>query len=128
MSKRIKRLALAGGFLVAVGAILCVLALKGVRIPCLFYELTGGLLCPGCGNTRAVVALLQLDLFKALSYNPLFPLEFFYIFFVFFFCCRNYLKNGRFSYRATPCFLDYFVLAAILIWWILRNFLQRGML
>ena len=38
--------------------------------PCLFYELTG-LLCPGCGTGRCMLALLQLDFFAAFRYQPL---------------------------------------------------------
>lgn len=43
----------------------------GKGIPCLFYKLTG-LYCPGCGITRSVVSLLQLDIYQAFRYNMLF--------------------------------------------------------
>jgi hypothetical protein len=39
-------------------------------IPCVFHELTG-LYCPGCGMTRAVLALLRLDVYQAFRYNTL---------------------------------------------------------
>ena len=42
----------------------------GIRIPCLFYELTG-LKCPGCGITRMFVSLARLDIAAAFAYNPL---------------------------------------------------------
>ena len=127
MKKRMKKLALYGGILVVVGGILSILAVKGFRIPCLFYEVTG-LLCPGCGNTRAVVSLLRLDIPAAFWYNPLFPLEFFYIFWVTGLSCRTYLKTGRFAYRPKSPAFDIIVLVMILAWWVARNFLQRGLL
>ena len=38
--------------------------------PCIFYELTG-LLCPGCGSGRFMLALLHFDFYAAFRYNPL---------------------------------------------------------
>ena len=35
-----------------------------------------GLYCPGCGNTRALHALVHLDWLGMLNYNPLFPFVF----------------------------------------------------
>lgn len=35
---------------------------------CTIYELTG-LYCPGCGMTRAVISLLNLDFYQAFRYN-----------------------------------------------------------
>ncbi|HVJ39165.1 MAG TPA: DUF2752 domain-containing protein [Stenotrophomonas sp.] len=39
-------------------------------LPCLFRTLTG-FYCPGCGMTRALHALVHLDLVTALRMNPL---------------------------------------------------------
>lgn len=41
----------------------------GHYFPCMFYKLTG-LLCPGCGNTRAVNHLVHGRLWLALRSNP----------------------------------------------------------
>ena len=38
-------------------------------LPCLFY-VTSGNYCPGCGGTRAVLALLRGDIFASLYYHP----------------------------------------------------------
>lgn len=38
--------------------------------PCLFQRLTN-LYCPGCGGTRAVLALLRGDVLLSLKYHPL---------------------------------------------------------
>ena len=40
------------------------------RIPCIFYEITG-LYCPGCGVTRMLFSLINLDFYQAFRYNPL---------------------------------------------------------
>ena len=39
---------------------------------CPIYALTG-LYCPGCGGTRAILALLQGDLLKSIWYHPIVP-------------------------------------------------------
>lgn len=36
---------------------------------CAFYSRTG-LLCPACGNTRSVLALLRFDVITSVGYNP----------------------------------------------------------
>ena len=117
--RRIHILLINFGILAAV-AIFYILAKQGIGIPCLFYKVTG-LLCPGCGNSRAAMALLGLDIRRALEYNLLFPLEFFYIAWVYFFCCRRYLKEGRFSYQPPCIAFDIFVLSLLVIWWVVRN-------
>lgn len=106
--------------IVVLVAVFYFLALKGLGIPCLFRKLTG-LQCPGCGNSRAAVALLQLDFPRALRYNLLFPLEFFYLAWVFLYSCRQYLKSGRFSYQPPCLAVDITVLCLLLLWWIIRN-------
>lgn len=50
----------------------CVLRHFLPRIPC-FFDTVLGLYCPGCGGTRALYALLQGHLLKALWYHPFIP-------------------------------------------------------
>ena len=118
--KRSRILALGTASALLLLAILIVLAKNGIGLSCLFYQITG-LQCPGCGNSRAVLSLLRLDFAAALSYNLLFPLEFAYLLWVLLRCCYSYLKEGRFRYRPAHIALDIGVLAAVLIWWVLRN-------
>ncbi len=39
------------------------------KLPCTFLETTH-MYCPGCGGTRAMMALFHGHIFKSLSYNP----------------------------------------------------------
>jgi len=120
--RRCRVLALAGlGILGAVAAV-SFFSRLGYGIPCLFHRITG-LLCPGCGNTRAALALLRLQFREAFSYNPLCLLEFLYIFQVLFCCARSYWKGGPFAYRPRRQWPDILILAVVLLWWILRNLL-----
>ena len=41
-----------------------------IHIPCVFREITG-LYCPGCGLTRATLALLGGDVYQSFRYNML---------------------------------------------------------
>lgn len=50
------------------------LSISGWGVPCPFHALTG-LHCPGCGMTRALVLVSQLELRAALQMNPfIYPL------------------------------------------------------
>lgn len=122
MRKRRRRLLQGAAAAGVAAAVFCILAKMGIGIPCLFYQITGWQ-CPGCGNSRAALALLRLDLKAALGYNLLFPLEFGYIGWVVFHCCRNYLRGKGFSYKPPVIGIDIGVLAAVLGWWVVRNIL-----
>lgn len=98
------------------------LAQRGIGIPCLFRSITG-LECPGCGNSRAALALLRLDIAAAFGYNPLFFVEFFYLAWVLFHCTRAYLKGKPFGYKTPFPLMDIIILVAILAWWPIRNLL-----
>ena len=44
--------------------------LTDLRIPCVYYELTG-FLCPGCGITRMFASIARFDFKTAFMYNGL---------------------------------------------------------
>lgn len=97
-----------------------VLAFFEIRIPCIFKELTG-LNCPGCGNTRATVALFKLDFKEMLKYNLLYPLQIAYILQVGIVMCVNYFKKGKFEYTAKTIVIDIIFLILLIVWGIVRN-------
>ncbi|MGI6020831.1 MAG: DUF2752 domain-containing protein [Lachnospiraceae bacterium] len=66
---RIVKVIFISGLLAAIAAALVFLFLKGIGIPCIF-NLTTGLLCPGCGITRMFMALFAGDFAAAWEYNP----------------------------------------------------------
>lgn len=113
---------LLAGFVLCLGAVAVfyLLAQRGIAIACPFYKITG-LLCPGCGNSRAALALLRWDLPAAFGYNPLFALEFFYLAWVLGHCARAYLKGKPFAYKPPVPLLDIGILILLLCWWIVRN-------
>ena len=106
--------------IIAIGALLALLVCNGLQIPCVFYQFTG-LQCPGCGNTRATLALLRLDIKAMLSYNFLYPVQMVYLLYVYFFCSVNFIRSGRFTYRSKPSWIDLAFLFLCLAWAILRN-------
>ncbi len=118
--KRIARL-LVGYSLVVVGvAIIYFLSTKGFRLFCIFNEITG-LLCPGCGNTRAALSILRLDFASAFSYNPLCFLEFFFIGWTIIISSINYIKGNGFNYKSPCKIFDLIIMIIVLVWGIVRN-------
>ena len=120
MKKRWYTLSLVTAAALAAVALFYILARNGIGFSCLFYELTG-LQCPGCGNSRAMIALLQLDPLEAIQYNLLFPLEFSYLLWVLVRSCCTYFKTGHFSYKPKYLWLDIAILVIVILWGILRN-------
>ena len=122
-NKRIRNAMLINlGFLTA-ALFLALLVKLGISLPCIFYQITG-LQCPGCGNTRAAMALLRLDFAAAFEYNLLFPIEFGYIAYMYLSALVHYIRTGKFSYQAPYYYyIDIPVLVIVVAWGIVRNFL-----
>ena len=47
-----------------------IVRLTGITIPCLLFDITG-LYCPGCGITRAAMALSRLEFYQSFRYNSM---------------------------------------------------------
>lgn len=119
MSKN-KKLILIISALLLVFIFFLVLAFFDIRIPCIFKMLTG-LNCPGCGNTRATVALFKLDFKEMFHYNLMYPLEILYILQVGIVTLINYIKKGKFEYKSPSLILDISLLVILIAWGIIRN-------
>ncbi len=111
-------------FLVLFGVFLLYLVYRFTKIgfKCPVFEITG-FKCAGCGNTHALEALLRLDIINSFSYNYIYPLEMFYIFWVYLNSVKNYIKNGKFNYKPPCQVLDIIILVIVILWIPLRNFL-----
>ena len=105
--------------LVALGYGLWV-ALSGHGLPCLFHRFTG-LLCPGCGMSRAMGALLRLDFPAAFSYNLLWPLYGGYVLFVYLSAVIPYVRHGKANLSPRPQWVHWAVLGVVLVYGVLRN-------
>lgn len=124
MLKRLKKTAFWGGFILLVLTGIALLMDKtGTGIACPFHTLTH-LNCPGCGNTRAVLACLHLDFRKALEYNYFFPAEFLYILWVASASCMAYIRTGEKTLKTPPAVINIIFLFCLILWLILRNILH----
>lgn len=90
---------------------------------CPFFYITG-FLCPGCGLTRSLIALLQGNIIASISYHPLGPLiHLTWMFFAldFLFLQAKNLKNVSNWIKAKPLYSG-LCLILLLLWTIYRNF------
>ena len=86
---------------------------------CPFLEFTG-YKCPGCGSQRAIHALLHGDVVKAFRYNAMLLLAIPWVAVCLYAESRR-VRNPRLYARINAPLLIWLFLAAVLIWWLLRN-------
>ena len=104
--QRIFTVGIAGFSLLAVGVFLLI-----VQPPCLIHRVTG-YLCPACGTTRMLSALLHLDFAAALQLNPFMLLE-----------AVRYIQGKKpLLYRRWAVALWAAVLCAAVVFAVWRNF------
>ena len=89
-------------------AIVATLYITGVG--CVFRSVFG-IVCPGCGMTRAVISLLRLDFIGAINYHPMvFSLPILYLYFL--------VDGGLFKSKKLNTLLLSFIGLGFLIVWI----------
>lgn len=87
---------------------------------CMFWSLTG-YYCPGCGGTRAVRALLQLDFLKSFLYHPLVLYSAIVIGGFWMTKTVELLSKGRYkNVRLRPLYF-YIAIAIVLVQWLAKN-------
>jgi hypothetical protein len=78
-------------------------------------------LCPGCGSTRALHALLHLDIQGALHYNALFTLLFPFVCLWLGFVCYRTLRYDQFPKLVFPPSLAVCLIVTVVLFTIARN-------
>jgi hypothetical protein len=78
-------------------------------------------LCPGCGSTRALHALLHLDVAGALHYNALFTLLFPLVCLWLGFICYRIMQYDQFPNLAIPRIVTACLIATVVLFTVARN-------
>lgn len=95
MKKRVKKETKKLAVVLAAGiAYYLWILLTDLRFPCIFNLITG-LLCPGCGVTRMIVALLRFDFASAYGYNKFLFVTSPLLLFLWVYSEWNYIKKGE---------------------------------
>ena len=89
-----------------------------IDIPCVFNELFN-IYCPGCGTTRMIRSLLELDFYQAFRYNPLLFVLLFPFVGVILAEVIYFIKNKKMFNISTKIYV--ILLIIIFIYWGLRN-------
>ena len=94
--------------------------LTGLGIPCVFHKLTG-LDCPGCGNSRALIALSHFKVKSAAKHNLFIFPELLFVGYTALYVTIGYIKTGSYKAMLRPAWLAWGFLALLVIWGVVRN-------
>jgi hypothetical protein len=97
--------------------------LTGIGIPCIFHKITG-LDCPGCGNSRALVALSHFEVKKAADHNLFIFPELIFVGFISASVTVRYIKSGKVSLRLKHEWAGWVFLAVLIVWTVVRNVIR----
>lgn len=119
---RLKRTVLVTVLFAAAAVFYLLVISKYIGIPCIFNKITG-LKCPGCGITRSLIALLHLDLGRAVSLNIFSFAIITYIAAVYFHSAFQYVKTGKHRVAFPVEWINIAFLILLIAWFIFRNIL-----
>ncbi len=94
--------------------------LTGFAVPCVFRKITG-LLCPGCGLTRAVLSCVRLDFARAFAYNQYVCIVLPVLAYLILRCDYIYVKYGNKKLSLIDNILIYICIVGAVIFAGLRN-------
>lgn len=121
MRQRLYRVARRYAVILGVGLLYFVFVrVTKIGIPCPFRAVTG-LQCPGCGISRMAISLLRLDFVSAFYANPVILLTSPILLFCIADSDLSYIRTGKASSHPWCRVLLLMVLAALLVFGIVRN-------
>ena len=91
-----------------------------IAFVCVFHEITG-LYCPGCGLTRMIREIFNLNFYQAFRYNPLLFICSPFVLFLYFNYIYSVIVNRKSVYQKIPEKFWYGCLIVVLAYWVLRN-------
>lgn len=89
-----------------------------VKFKCLYKELFN-IYCPGCGSTRMIKALINLEIYQAFRYNPLIFISIIITIIYIIYNAILYLKGKKLQIPSKKTIICIIIL--LLIYMILRN-------
>ena len=118
---RIRKIICRDAVLLSAGCLYAVFVrLTGLAVPCIFKKITGWE-CPGCGITRACIALISGHLRESFSYNPFLYFVAPCILYLVIHGDVNYVRKGTYRQNTADTVLTYFLIAAALVFGVVRN-------
>ena len=124
MRNRIQKVILISAIVLSIGCAYLIFYWKtGYGIPCPFHLITN-LKCPGCGVTRMLVSLIQLDFSSAFRYNAVLLILLPVLIGLFTRWIYLYIRTGSCRGTYVDHALNMGSLVILLTWGVVRNFLH----
>lgn len=121
MKKRVKIFLSAAILMIAAGILYLIInRLTGFAIPCFFYRTTG-FCCPGCGVSRMLINIARLDFAAAFNCNRLLFVTSPLIIYLIAKMSVGYIKNGSVKLNKADNIIVYLLIAAFVIFGVVRN-------